>query len=77
MWKNGSNSSTSIIVAETSFALQVLLDRVKFVWVGAQGDRWVKGVDKAWTPFNGSVSTNASVVGTLVGGEGGYVVESD
>ena len=57
LWKHGSDSPPLNILGETSSALQVLLDRIKTVWIGAQGDYWVKGVNREWTPIDGSVST--------------------
>ena len=55
--KLGSDSSPSNILGDTSSAPHMLLDRVKPIWVGAQGDHCGKGVNKERTPVDGSMST--------------------
>ena len=52
MQKIGSVSTLLNILGETSSALRVLSDRVKPIWVGAQGDPGCLGVDREWTPVN-------------------------
>ena len=52
MRKLGSDSSPSNISGETSSSLHVLLDKVKPVWVGAQGDRSEKGVLTVCEPLS-------------------------
>ena len=53
----GYDSSPLNILSETSSTPQVLLDWVKPIWVGAQGDRDESSVDSVGTPVNGSMST--------------------
>ena len=52
LWKLGFDSSPSIILGETSSALQVFLDEVKPVWVDSQRNHDGLGVDIEWTHVN-------------------------